>query len=220
MKNDDKRLKNLEDLLDQISHDERQKSKTNRYRIMAERAHKRYRKRRIFLISGITVAASLIGIILFSMNMSNTSTNMELFDKYYESYNFQTEYRANNSAITPFIEAIKLYQKGESGKAMQLITPLCQKTPDNPEYLLLSSLLYIELQEYTKAEKLLKNVISYGGSYETTGLWYLGLCKIANKEYQSAKEIFIGFTSQDNEIKKKSRQILKKIKKQGALYPQ
>lgn len=214
MENDDKRLKNLENLLDQISYDERQKSKTNRYQIMAERAQKRYRRRRIYFVSGIAVAASLIGIILFNLNGSNTLTNMELFDKYYEPYSFQTEYRADASAIDPYLAAIQLYHEGDSDEAMPLIIPLCQESPDNPEYQLLRSLIHIELQEYTMAERGLKTVISHGGSYKTTGLWYLGLCAIANEEYQAAKEIFMHFTSQDDEISKKSRQILKKIKNQ------
>jgi len=209
MENDDKRLKNLENLLDQISYDERQKSKTNRYQIMAERAQKKYRRRRIYFVSGIAVAASLIGIILLSLTGSNTLTNMELFDKYYESYNFQTEYRADSLAIDPYLEAIQFYHEGDSDKAMQLITPLCQKSPDNPEYQFLRSLIHIELHEYTKAQKALNTVISHGGSYEITGLWYLGLCAIANEEYQSANEIFMGFTSQDDTMHKQSRQILK-----------
>ncbi len=212
MENDDKRLKNLENLLDQISYVEHQKSKNNRYRIMAERAQKRYRKRRIYLVSGIAVAASLIGIILLNLDGSNTLTNMELFDKYYESYSFQTGYRADASAINPYLEAIQLYQEGDSDEAIQLITPLCQKSPDNPEYQFLRSLIYIELQEYTKAEKVLKTVISHGGSYETTGLWYLGLCAIANEEYQSAKEIFRGFASQDKEQNRFIWEILMRLK--------
>ncbi|MCK5820524.1 MAG: hypothetical protein KAH17_01515 [Bacteroidales bacterium] len=212
MGNDVERLKNLENLLDQISYDEHQKSKNNRYRIMAERAQKRYKRRRIYFVSGIAVAASLIGIILFSLNGGNALTNLELFDKYYELYSFQTEYRGDSLANDPYLEAIQFYHEGDSDEAMPLIIPLCQESPDNPEYQLLRSLIHIELQEYTMAERGLKTVISHGGSYKTTGLWYLGLCAIANEEYQSANEIFMGFTSQDVEMSKKSRQILKYLR--------
>ncbi|MBT3243373.1 MAG: hypothetical protein HN352_09485 [Bacteroidetes bacterium] len=211
MENDDRRIKNLEHLLDQISYDERQNSSAYRYQIMAKRAHKRYRSRRIYFVSGIAIAASLIGIILLNLNGRNALSGMDLFDKYYETYIYQTEYRADSSVVYPYLVTIQLYQNGDSDHALPSITQLCQEFPDNPDYHLLRSLIHIELQEYKEAENALKTVISQGGSYKTSGLWYLGLCKIANEEYQEAKELFMNFSPQDNEMSKKSRQIAKQL---------
>lgn len=212
MENESIRQEALNKLLDIISYEEKKKLRTDKYRLMGERARKRTRKLRLYYASGITAAACLIGVFFILLPKESTSHD-ELYNMYYATHNYYTEYREDGVEMDNYLKSIHLYQKGRASEALAIIHPLFLESPLNPDYLLLQSLIWMELREYEKAQQGLQSAIKFGGSYEATGLWYLGLNHLALEDIQSAEEVFRRIGSMEAPIlSKKSKKILRKLR--------
>ncbi len=212
MENKSERLDALSQLLDIISIEESAKRKENKYKIMAMRAKKRYRRIKILYTSGITVAACFAGLLILSLSGTKEMTGMQLYNKFYEPHHFQIEYRADSVSKPLFITAINYYLLGDNDSSLAIIETLEAENQGNPEFLLLQNLVNIELNNYFEARSGFSKIIKYGGSYKITGLWYLGLCDLALGDLISAEKSFIKLSNTENsEISRNSRKILKKL---------
>ena len=207
--NKEKTTLGLEILLDHLSYEERQKLKADKYRLMVERAKRRYRRRSIYLTS-LSIASCLVAIIFFGPILSNQIDNDELFSKYYEPFDFQTTHRGNTQDLSEFITAVDLFKKSELSQAHEITNDLLLKTPNNPDYLLLLSMILLEQEKYAEAIDDLHLISQQGGSYEDAALWYIGLCRLALEQYGQAETLFKTLRkSGDSKIGKMSKGILK-----------
>jgi len=208
--NKEKTTLGLEILLDHLSYEERQKLKAEKYRLMVERAKRRYRRRVIYMISSISVASCLIAAILFGPGLSNQVQKEELFSYYFEAFDFQTTHRGNTQELSEFITAVDLFKKSELSQAHEITNDLLIKTPNNPDYLLLLSMILMEQEKYAEAIGYLHLISQQGGSFEVTALWYIGLCRLELEQYDQAEALFKTLRkSGDSKIGKMSKDILK-----------
>jgi tetratricopeptide (TPR) repeat protein len=207
--NKEKTTLGLEILLDHLSYEERQKLKADKYRLMVERAKRRYRRRSIYLIS-LSIASCFAAIIFFGPLLSNQIDNDKLFSKYYEPFDFQTTHRGNTQEPSEFITAVDLFKKSELSQAHEITSDLLVKTPNNPDYLLLLSMILMEQEKYAEAINYLHIISRQGGSFEAIGLWYIGLCRLELEQYDQAEALFKTLRkSGDSKIGKMSKGILK-----------
>ena len=88
-----------------------------------------------------------------------------------------------------------------------------QADPDDPDIILLLAFIKMEQGKFNEAITHLDRMMIFGGSYESTALWYKGLCCLANDETDQAISTFkILRKSDDIKIVRRSSQILRKVK--------
>lgn len=185
-----------------------------KYRMMIERARKRYRRRRIYLFASLSVASCLIAFILLGPSLTQRIDRNELFSRYYEPFDFQTEHRSKVSETDISSNAFILFQNGKLLESQEAVQTLLSTHPGQPDYQLLLSTIYIEQDKFIKAIAQLELVADQGGSYKSISLWYIGLCRLALNQFDRAKSIFKQL-SQDNRshLGKKSQKIYSALRK-------
>jgi len=203
----------LDQLLNELAEFDLHQKRKAKYSKLLLQSKKVYRRKKILIGTGILMAACLIGFVVITLIPHNEQSTEKLVQQYYQTFDFQTEYRNDSSENKDYYQAIQYYKQGNLDEAASLILPLYQSSPKNPEYILFNALVLIAREEYVDALPFLETSISQGGSYEKVGLWYLALCQLALHQNQQAIQSLQRLISiTDPPEKRKYQRILKEAR--------
>lgn len=131
------------------------------------------------------VAASLLLVGIVAIWLFQPKPPQDLFQAYYEPYNFSANQRGNNDQL--LAEAVALYQQGQFREALPKLDSLAQDQPDSLEYLLAQGVCYLEIGQSDQSRQVFQQIIQTGNAlYTDQAKWYLALLLIKENQLEEA----------------------------------
>ncbi|MEE4259981.1 MAG: tetratricopeptide repeat protein [Bacteroidales bacterium] len=157
-----------------------------------------------------SIAASIAIFIMvgasFLFNMNSTTTNQEIFSKYYTTENSMVTVRSTNVAdFSPVNDGLKYFDQQNYQKALTTF----QLAPDNVVASLYSGFSYMELKQYDQAIVAFKNIIDQKDNlFIDQAEWNLGLCYVATDNTDQAKQLLTKITNSNTIYNIRAQQLL------------
>lgn len=141
-----------------------------------------------------SIAASLL--LIFSVYFYQNTKTPTYND--FANYNaIELATRSNQDHL--IIEAEKAFNTKNFDIANSIFTQLLEKDENNTEIKLYNAFSLIELNNFTEADAVLKEISNGESTYREKAKWYLALSKLKQKEYDSCKVILETIPASANE---------------------
>lgn len=140
---------------------------------------------------GIVASLLLIGIVAFWI--FRPEPTKDLFQAYYEPYNFSGSQRGNNERL--LAEAVAFYQQGKFQDALPKLDSLTRDQPDSLEYLLAQGICFLEIGQYEQSRRVFLQIIQTGNAlYTDQAKWYYALLLIKENQFDEARALLDSLT--------------------------
>ncbi len=170
------------------------------------------KKRKPVLLYAISTPVSLIIISLIIL-FNHSYTNNELYEMYYEHYEFGTQTRGTAEKTTDIFEkALINYDNKKYSETLELFNQISDTSEffSSKEYF--TGLTNMELGKFNDAIKNFKNVSSdEQGVFHKNAIWYEGLCYLKTNQTKLAVQQFRKLLKTSSFYQKRASEIIEKI---------
>ena len=156
-----------------------------------------------------SIAASIAIFLLvgasFFFNMTNSSTNENLFEQYYSTQNSILTVRSSSTDLSPVNDGMKYFDQQNFEKALNAF----ELAPDNVVAKLYSGFSYMELKQFDQAIVEFKEIVNKKDNlFIDQAEWNLGLCYIITNNTDQAKEVLTRITNSNTIYNIRAQQLL------------
>jgi hypothetical protein len=163
-----------------------------------------------------TIAASLVLILSIAglINKNSSSSDTELYARYYQPYETTGIFRSGDALIdSKLTKALHQFNDQDYHTAINLFGQVLKIDPNNPVSNFYSGIAYQETGQTERALISYQNVIKNRDNlFIEQAQWYIGLCYLQNENRKKAYRQFSKIAASDSYYQEKASAVLRKIK--------
>ncbi|RZN82061.1 MAG: tetratricopeptide repeat protein [Winogradskyella sp.] len=181
------------------------KSISNNYFEKQERQVQPLNKSRVFRISQLAIAATVVvflGLFLFNR------FSIPGYEDYSDHYVISLSVRGNVEDVV--IKAQNAFNEKNYKDAEVHFSEILKTNLDNTEVKLYKAISQIEQDKFEEADAVLKHIATGKSAYKNEALWYAALSKLKQEDYKTCIELLKGL-SDDSIHYKKAQKLIDKL---------
>lgn len=151
----------------------------------------------------------MVGSLLSSGILSNTSVNESIYNSYFTTENTILTVRSENTIKLQFIdEGLQLFKEGNYQSAIEVLN----QDPSNMLAKLYSGFSYMKIEDFDKAEAAFNEIImDKENLFFDQAEWNLALCYLITDQTAQAESIFKNIANGNTSYKERAQKILSEL---------